>query len=101
MGADMKTLQSLMILWFLSFVVSFLTACSYNPVVDLRASRDEAQVYQRDLMECRELAKQVDYSIFPTNHKAVARCLAGRGHSVLDDFGSNNNAFLLQQLVKR
>jgi hypothetical protein len=51
-------------------------------------------------MECRELAKQVDYSIFPTNHKAVARCLAGRGHSVLDDFGSSNNAFLLQQLVK-
>jgi hypothetical protein len=87
--------------WTVFIIAASMTACSYNPVVDLRASRDEAQVYQRDLMECRELAKQVDFSIFPTNHKAVARCLAGRGHSVLDDFGSNNNAFLLQQLVKQ
>jgi hypothetical protein len=87
--------------WTAFIIAASMTACSYNPVVDLRASRDEAQVYQRDLMECRELAKQVDFSIFPTNHKAVARCLAGRGHSVLDDFGSNNNAFLLQQLVKQ
>lgn len=86
--------------WVILIMAGSITACSYNPVVDLRASKDEAQVYQRDLMECRELAKQVDYAIFPTNHKAVARCLAGRGHSVLDDFGSSNNAFLLQQLVK-
>ena len=82
-------------------IAASMTACSYTPVVDLRASKDEAQLFQRDLMECRELAKQIDYSLFPANHKAVARCLAGRGHSVLDDFGSNNNAFLLQQLVKR
>lgn len=87
--------------WIILMVAGSITACSYTPVVDLRASRDEAQVYQRDLMECRELAKQVDYSIFPTNHKAVARCLAGRGHSVLDDFGSSNNSFLIQQLVKK
>ena len=84
----------------LLMLAASLTACSYTPVVDLRASQDEAQLYQRDLMECRELAKQVDYSIFPTNHKAVARCLAGRGHSVLDDFGSDNNAFLIQKLIK-
>ena len=87
--------------WVILIMAASITACSYTPVVDLRASKDEAQLYQRDLMECRELAKQIDYSVFPTNHKAVARCLAGRGHSVLDDFGSNNNSFLLQQLVKR
>ena len=97
----MEILRTLIILWFVSFAISFLTACSYTPVVDLRASKDEAQVYQRDLMECRELAKQIDYSIFPTNHKAVARCLAGRGHSVLDDFGSSNNSFILQHLARQ
>ncbi len=87
--------------WAVFIMAASLTACSYNPVVDLRASKDEAQVYQRDLMECRELAKQIDYSIFPTNHKAVARCLAGRGHSVLDDFGSGNNSFILQHLARQ
>jgi len=87
--------------WIILMMAASIAACSYTPVVDLRASKDEAQLFQRDLMECRELAKQIDYSLFPANHKAVARCLAGRGHSVLDDFGSNNNSFLLQQLVKR
>tara|TARA_Y100000996_G_scaffold383839_1_gene340110 strand:+ start:6096 stop:6389 length:294 start_codon:yes stop_codon:yes gene_type:complete len=97
----MNIFRFLTILWFASFCLGFLTACSYSPVVDLRASQDDAQLYQRDLMECRELAKQVDYSIFPTNHKAVARCLAGRGHSVLDDFGSNNNLSILHHLARQ
>ena len=61
-----------------------LTACSYNPVVDLRASEDAAQLFQRDVMECRELAKEVDWSIFPTYRMAVAKCLEGRGHSILN-----------------
>lgn len=61
-----------------------MTACSYTPVVDLRASKDEAQLFQRDLMECRELAKQVDWAIFPTYRMAVAKCLEGRGHSILN-----------------
>ena len=61
-----------------------LTACSYTPVVDLRASKDEAQLFQRDVMECRELAKQVDWQIFPTYRMAVAKCLEGRGHSILN-----------------
>ena len=61
-----------------------LTACSYNPVVDLRASEDAAQLFQRDVMECRELAKEVDWAIFPTYRMAVAKCLEGRGHSILN-----------------
>ena len=97
----MNIFRFLTILWFASFCLGFLTACSYSPVVDLRASQDEAQLYQRDLMECRELAKQIDYAIFPANHKAVARCLAGRGHSVLDDFGSNNNLSILHHLARQ
>lgn len=65
-------------------VALFVSGCSYNPVVDLRASKDEAQLYQRDLMECRVLAKQVDWEIFPTHRMAVAKCLEGRGHTILN-----------------
>jgi uncharacterized lipoprotein YmbA len=36
--------------WLLLIVAALMTACSYSPVVDLRASKDEAQLYQRDLM---------------------------------------------------
>ena len=63
-----------------------LTACSYTPVVDLRASKDDAQLFQRDLMECKELAKQVDFTKFPTYRKAVNNCIEGRGHSVLNQW---------------
>tara|TARA_R100000149_G_C5869241_1_gene133430 strand:+ start:776 stop:1039 length:264 start_codon:yes stop_codon:yes gene_type:complete len=83
----------------LSIVIISLSACAYNPVVDLRVSEEDAQLYQRDLMECRELAKQVDFSIFPRNHRAVVRCLLGRGHSILDDAGSGNAA-LYYQFIK-
>lgn len=67
----------------LIILAASLTACSYTPVVDLRASKNEAQLFQRDLMECRELAKQVDFTIFPTYRRAVNNCIEGRGHSVL------------------
>lgn len=60
-----------------------LTACSYTPVVDLRASKESAQLFQRDLMECKELAKQVDFTLSPYYSIAVDNCLDGRGHSVL------------------
>ena len=72
--------------WVIVMAAASLTARSYNPVVDLRASKDEAQLYQRDLMECRELAKQVDFTIFPTYRKAVNNCIEGRGHSVLNQW---------------
>ena len=51
--------------WAVFIIAVSMTACSYTPVVDLRASKSEAQLYQRDLMECRSLARQVDYPIFP------------------------------------
>jgi hypothetical protein len=72
--------------WLIILFVSFLTGCSYTPVVDLRASKNEAQLFQRDLMECKELAKQVDFTIFPTYRKAVNNCIEGRGHSVLNQW---------------
>jgi len=70
--------------WAVFIMAVSMTACSYTPVVDLRASKDEAQLFQRDLMECRELAKQVDWQIFPIYRMAVAKCLEGRGHSILN-----------------
>ena len=74
----------------LIFAIS-LTACSYTPIVDLRASKDEAQLFQRDLMECKELAKQVagyavTQTIFTGYRMAVNNCIEGRGHSVLNDW---------------
>lgn len=63
-----------------------LTACSQPPIVDLRASGDTAQFYQRDLNECKMLIQE-SRSIW---HKPLAgtdtmlvQCLNGRGHSVL------------------
>ena len=80
-----------------------LTACSYTPVVDFRASQDEAQLYQRDLMECRELAKpflkaknEKVFGIIPfctsaecmawgqPNFDPMKKCLVNRGHSILN-----------------
>lgn len=58
--------------------------CSYTPVADLRASGDKAQVYQRDVGECKELAKQVAPSWIPIWQTVVDNCLKGRGHSVLN-----------------
>lgn len=60
------------------------SACSYTPVADLRASGDAAQLYQRDVNECRQLVKQslgiiaIDFS-----GKRLNKCLAGRGHSII------------------
>lgn len=63
-----------------------VSACSYTPVADLRASGDSAQLYQRDVAECRQLIKQAR-SIW---HKPLIgrdpwleKCLAGRGHSII------------------
>ena len=70
----------------LLMLAASMTACSYTPLLDLRAYKDDAQLFQRDLMECKELAKQVDFTIFPTYRKAVNNCIEGRGHSVLNQW---------------
>ena len=36
-------------------IIIALTGCSYNPVPDLRVSKT-ANLYQRDLRDCRELS---------------------------------------------
>jgi len=64
--------------------VIVLAGCSYTPVTDLRASGDKAHLYQRDVVECKELAKEVTLSWTVGFHRVVDQCLRGRGHSVLN-----------------
>lgn len=63
-----------------------LTACSQTPIVDLRASGDTAQFYQRDLNECKTLIKQsrsVWHKPLLGTDPMLVQCLNGRGHSIL------------------
>ena len=73
-----------------------VSGCSYTPVVDLRASKNEAQLYQRDLTECRSLAKQIDYAFTSAYAKGVNKCLQGRGHSVLNDYTSSGGFLIFK-----
>lgn len=68
-----------------------VSGCSHTPVVDLRASKEQAQLYQRDLMECQVLAEQVTGGVvskvlFTGYRQAMNNCIEGRGHSVLNDW---------------
>lgn len=67
-------------------LILLLSACSsqeFNIVADLRMSKDKAQFYQRDLNECKSLAKQA-LSITTPNIKILTEnCLIGRGHSII------------------
>jgi len=66
-----------------------LGGCAFTPVADLRVSK-EANLYQRDLTECRALGEQASGAfdrIYGTYayKKMVMKCLGGRGHSILND----------------
>ena len=70
------------------FIIFTVTGCSqYEPVVDLRSSKAEAQFYQRDLAECRMLAASargwIDKALI-SDSPMVSKCLEGRGHTVLN-----------------
>ena len=63
-----------------------LTGCaSRAPIADLRVSEDKAQLYQRDVAECRALVKEAVawYVLEIERGRMVARCLTGRGHSII------------------
>lgn len=67
-------------------IISVLLAgCSYTPVADLRVSGEKAQLYQRDLTECRQLVIDATpyFQIGGSKIKMLNDCLRGRGHSVL------------------
>ncbi len=67
----------------------FISGCAFHPIADLRVSK-EANLYQRDLTECRGLAEDASGSfdrIYGTYayKKMVMKCLSGRGHSIIND----------------
>ena len=62
--------------------LSALAACSsWEPVIDLKASK-EPRTAQEDWMECEWLAKK--YASYGSQDPMTAKCLGGRGHSVLN-----------------
>jgi len=65
-------------------IILLLSGCAYKPVVDLRASEDKAQLLQRDTMECKRIIKD-NISWYMNRNTPLAKCLEGRGHSVLNE----------------
>ena len=61
----------------------FLSACSNLPTVDLRASGENAQYYERDLFECKRIVNNIPMSFLYTHKLLVEECLEGRGHSII------------------
>lgn len=63
-----------------------MTACTSPVVVDLRTSGDTAQLYQRDLQECKQIIKDnrsLWHKPLLGHDPMLEKCLEGRGHSVL------------------
>lgn len=57
-----------------------LGACSrYEPVVDLKASKDPRE-FQESWMSCEWLTDKYDLS-----HEAISNCLKGRGFSIIGE----------------
>lgn len=69
----------------LILIITFsASACSYTPVADLRASGDAAQLYQRDLAECKQLVDQsLSWMQYDHGGLRLNKCLEGRGHSII------------------
>ena len=61
----------------------FLSACSNLPTVDLRASGENAQYYERDLFECKRIVNNIPMSFLYIHKVLVEDCLEGRGHSII------------------
>lgn len=65
-------------------IASTASACSYTPVADLRASGESAQLYQRDLNECKQLVEQsLSWMQYDHGGLRLNKCLENRGHSII------------------
>jgi len=54
------------------FVIAvFAAGCSYTPVADLRVCGDKAQLYQRDVVECRQLVVEALSSLQVGGSKVI------------------------------
>ena len=73
---------------FVFIMALTMTACTSPVVVDLRASGDTAQLYQRDLLECKQIIddnRSVWHKPLLGRDPMLENCLEGRGHSVLSN----------------
>lgn len=61
--------------------LSACTSAPYEPIVDLKASRNPKHA-QEDLMECEWLIQRYNKGVIEAS--MVRKCLDGRGHSVLN-----------------
>ena len=76
----------------LLFSTLFLFSCaSYQPVADLRASKD-ANSIQEDRQHCRLLIKEEFNAFYAAwyDRELLSRCLNGRGHNVLNTYTIGN-----------
>ena len=70
--------------------VFLLMGCAYNPVVDLKASKD-ANSFQEDRQHCKLLIKEEFNAFYAAwyDRELLSRCLNGRGHNVLNTYTIN------------
>lgn len=74
------------------FATLLLVGCAgYQPVADLRASKD-ANSYQEDRQHCRLLIKEEFNAFYAAwyDRELLSRCLNGRGHNVLNTYTIGN-----------
>lgn len=79
----MKNIFIPMLLLFAIVLVAGCTETRYQPLVDVKASKQPANV-QEDQMFCEWLANHAEATWFgPDDKELTRRCLKGRGVSVL------------------
>ena len=77
---------------FIFFILIIQGCARWEPVIDPRGSKDPEEV-TRDILECRELTKDIEPSVFKCKEnmfkqelceRPMRKCLINRGHSVLN-----------------
>jgi len=66
-------------LLLLSSLLLFAGCAKYEPIVDLKATKNP-QLFQEDWMECEWLKNKYDL-----DHEAETKCLQGRGASIIGE----------------
>jgi len=71
--------------WLVVTAIVLSGCASRAPIADLRVSEDRAQLYQRDVTECRALVDMAARWYDSPYVRGVMRddCLEARGHSVI------------------
>ena len=88
----MLILKIIRLLAVLTIMFIIQSCARWEPVIDPRGSKDPEEV-TRDILECRELTKNIGPSVFKCKEnifkqelceRPMRKCLINRGHSVLN-----------------